>query len=77
MEVYLSNMENITLATKAEIQEEMNRLEEEYKEIQTEIGNKLEEWRKYIYDQNEKMVAIDEKYNNLKKEINKREGKNG
>ena len=70
-------MENITLATKAEIQEEMNRLEEEYKEIQTEIGNKLEEWRKYIYDQNEKMVAIDEKYNNLKKEINKREGKNG
>lgn len=77
MEVYLSNMENITLATKAEIQEEMNRLEEEYKEIQTEIGSKLEEWRKYIYDQNEKMVAIDEEYNNLKKEINKREGKNG
>lgn len=70
-------MENITLATKAEIQEEMNRLEEEYKEIQTEIGNKFEEWRKYIYDQNEKMVAIDEEYNNLKKEINKREGKNG
>ena len=55
----------------------MNRLEEEYKEIQTESGNKLEEWRKYIYDQNEKMVAIDEEYNNLKKEINKREGKNG
>lgn len=69
-------MENIALATKAEIQEEMNRLEEEYKKIQDEIGTRLEEWRKYIYNQNEKMVAIDEEYNNLKKEISKREGKN-
>ena len=69
-------MENIALATKAEIKEEMNRLEEEYKKIQDEIGTRLEEWRKYIYNQNERMVAIDEEYNNLKKEISKREGKN-
>lgn len=70
-------IENISLATKAEIQEEIESLEKEYTDRQKLLGEKLEEMRTYVSKEFEEINKIAKRYGDLKEEINRREGKNG
>jgi len=70
-------IDNISLATKAEIQEEIETLEKEYADRQKLLGEKLEEMRTYVSKEFEEINKIAKRYGDLKEEINRREGKNG
>lgn len=66
---------DIKLATKAEIQKEMELLEEEYQRKEKNLKEKLEETRTFVQETDKEMRSLSEQYNTLKKEIDKREGK--
>lgn len=68
-------IENISMATKAEIQEEMARLDKEYQEKENKLKHQFEEWTRYVKEVDAEVRTLSEQYNRLKNELNKREGK--
>jgi hypothetical protein len=68
-------IENIKLATKAEIQKEMEILENKYKERETLLKEKFEEMKLFVEETDKINRELSEQYKVLKTEMNKREGK--
>lgn len=68
-------IDNVNLATKAEIQKEMESLENQFNEKNKILKEKFDEWKEYVQSMDNEMRTISEYYNTLKKEIDKREGK--
>ena len=69
-------IENIGLATKAEIQKEIESLEVQFSEKHKELRENFDKWKEYVQNADKEMRTLSEYYNTLKKEIDKREGKN-
>lgn len=68
-------IENIQLATKNEINEEMSALQKEFDAKKSELEGLTDEWAKKAKKIQDEMKELSEKYIFYKKEINKREGK--
>ena len=69
-------IDNINLATKAEIQKEIESLEVRFSEKHKELRENFDKWKEYVQNADKEMRTLSEYYNTLKKEIDKREGKN-
>ncbi len=68
-------IDNINLATKAEIQKELETLETQFSEKNKELRESFDKWKEYVQNMDNEMRTLSEYYNTLKKEIDKREGK--
>lgn len=68
-------IDNINLATKAEIQKELEELEVKFSEKNKELRENFDKWKEYVQNTDKEMRTLSEYYNTLKKEIDKREGK--
>lgn len=68
-------IDNINLATKAEIQKELETLETQFSEKNKELRESFDKWKEYVQKMDNEMRTLSEYYNTLKKEIDKREGK--
>ena len=76
MEDYHVNMlDNIKLATKSEIQKEIEILEARFSQKNNELRESFDKWKEYVQNIDEEMRELSVYYNTLKKEIDKREGK--
>ncbi len=67
-------IENIQMATKNEIREEMSNLEAKFNTKKNELDEKTKEWGNFVKETHDEMKKMSERYNMLKNEINKREG---
>ena len=77
MEDYHDNMlDNIKLATKSEIQKEIENLEVQFSQKNNELRENFDKWKEYVQNIDKEMRELSAYYNALKKEIDKREGKN-
>ncbi len=77
MEDYHVNMlDNIKLATKSEIQKEIENLEFQFSQKNNELRESFDKWKEYVQNIDKEMRELSVYYNTLKKEIDKREGKN-
>ena len=68
-------IENLNMATKSEIQAEMERLSNDFEARKKILAEKMEEWRQFVQSENEDLKKMSEEYILLQKEMNKREGK--
>lgn len=68
-------LDNINLATKAEIQKEIEGLEKQFNEKRKELMESYDKWKEFIQKTDNEMRSLSEYYKNLKKEMDKREGK--
>lgn len=69
-------LDNIKLATKSEIQKEIENLEAQFSQKNNELRESFDKWKEYVQNIDKEMRELSVYYNTLKKEINKREGKN-
>ena len=77
LEDYHDNMlDNIKLATKSEIQKEIENLEAQFSQKNNELRESFDKWKEYVQNIDKEMRELSVYYNTLKKEIDKREGKN-
>ena len=77
LEDYHVNMlDNIKLATKSEIQKEIENLEFQFSQKNNELRESFDKWKEYVQNIDKEMRELSVYYNTLKKEIDKREGKN-
>ena len=68
-------IENLNMATKSEIQAEMERLSNDFEARKKILAEKMEEWRQFVQSEDEALKKMSEEYILLQKEMNKREGK--
>lgn len=68
-------LDNIKLATKSEIQKEIEILEARFSQKNNELRESFDKWKEYVQNIDEEMRELSVYYNTLKKEIDKREGK--
>lgn len=68
-------IENLSMATKSEIQAEMERLSNDFEARKKILAEKMEEWRQFVQSEDEALKKMSEEYILLQKEMNKREGK--
>ena len=66
---------DIQLATLDELRKEQERLEEEFRAVQTSVSDKWTEIKTFVLDAQEKMKELSEQNTLINKEINKREGR--
>ena len=69
-------LDNIKLATKSEIQKEIENLEVQFSQKNNELRERFDKWKEYVQNIDKEMRELSVYYNTLKKEIDKREGKN-
>ena len=69
-------LDNIKLATKSEIQKEIENLEVQFSQKNNELRESFDKWKEYVQNIDKEMRELSVYYNTLKKEIDKREGKN-
>lgn len=69
-------LDNIKLATKSEIQKEIENLEAQFSQKNNELRESFDKWKEYVQNIDKEMRELSVYYNTLKKEIDKREGKN-
>jgi predicted nucleic acid-binding Zn-ribbon protein len=69
-------LDNIKLATKSEIQKEIENLEFQFSQKNNELRESFDKWKEYVQNIDKEMRELSVYYNTLKKEIDKREGKN-
>ena len=69
------NKEEITLATKAELQKKIEDIQNEYENIQSSLKKKWDETLQLVHSSMDKLNKLAEDQQEIKKEINKRDGK--